>query len=189
MDTQTKTKDHIIIAALSLAGQMGWDMVTLNDIAAEANVDLADIHTHFADKADIVHGFGRMIDAQVLKTSQSDPASDVREMFFDIMMDRFEALNVYREGVLSILDSYKTDPKQLLFSAPALCRSMGWMLEACNISTNGYKGAARVAGASALAVKLTHTWTKDDTPDMAKVMADLDKHLNRLAMGAERLGL
>lgn len=177
-------REKIVLAALDLAAQKGWNKVTLPDIARKAKIKLADLHDIFEDKVDILAAFGRMIDRQVLENA-SDEGSP-RDRLFDLLMDRFEALNEYRGGVVSILESFKCDPKQMVIGAPHLCRSMGWMLEAAVESTTGLKGVLKVAGLTALYLKAAHVWSKDESDDLAKTMASLDRDLSRLEGLAER---
>jgi hypothetical protein len=103
-------------------------------------------------------------------------------------MERFEVLNEYRAALVSILDSFKTDPKQLVISCPHLGRSMSWMLEAAGVETDGLRGALKVAGLTALYIKTLHVWQDDESADMAKVMASLDKDLGRAERFANTLG-
>ena len=66
---------------------------------------------------------------------------------------------------------------------------MTWMLEAAGLQTTGLKGAVRVAGLSGLYIKTLWVWRDDDSPDMAKTMAALDKNLTRAERMASTFGL
>ena len=68
-----------------------------------------------------------------------------RDKTFDVLMGRFDRLNQDRDAVKSILKASCTDPKQLVIGMPNVARSMAWMLEACEIETQGWRGALRVA--------------------------------------------
>lgn len=182
-------REHIVLKALDVAADQAWDQVTLGDIADEAGVSLAELFDVVQDKMDILVLFGRMIDRRVLEViGEPDPSISARDQLFDILMERYEILNDYRPGLMSILHSFKYDPKQVMFSAPYLCRSMSWMLEAAGMETSGIRGAARVAGLTALYVKVLRTWKDDDTPDLGATMAALDKDLSRMEQVANTLG-
>ena len=60
------TEDTIIAAALDLAGARGWDAVTMTEIAAAAEVPLAETARLFPDKGAVLDGLGRMVDAAML---------------------------------------------------------------------------------------------------------------------------
>ncbi len=182
-------REHIVLKALDVAADQAWDQVTLGDIADEAGMSLAELFDVVQDKMDILVLFGRMIDRRVLEViGEPDPSISTRDQLFDILMERYEILNDYRPGLMSILQSFKYDPKQVMFSAPYLCRSMSWMLEAAGMETSGIRGAARVAGLTALYVKVLRTWKDDDTPDLGATMAALDKDLSRMEQVANTLG-
>ncbi|MDB2683043.1 TetR/AcrR family transcriptional regulator [Alphaproteobacteria bacterium] len=188
--TTVKVKEKIILSALELAAEQGWGDVTLADIAAKANVGVAELYDIFEDKGDILSGLGRMIDKKILSDVRGAANDESpRDLLFDLLMDRFESLNKHRDGVIAILASIKFDPKQAVIALPHLCRSMSWMLEACGISTYGIKGALRVSGLTALYLKAARVWMSDESADLAKVMASLDKDLGRIESWAGTLGL
>lgn len=188
--TKTDTKTVIVLAALKEAELLGWDKVTLADIAAAAGMNLAELHDHIEDKFDILAALGRMIDRKVLEgLSPANPEESGRDRLFDILMERFDALNEHRAGIVSILKSFTLDPKQAIISFPHLCRSMCWMLESAGMSTYGVKGALKVAGLSAIYLNVLRIWMKDDSADLAKTMAALDKDLGRAERWSGSLGL
>lgn len=186
MTKTTDQKTQCTKTAIKLAGERGWNNITMTDIADACGINLEGLRTHFDDKVDILASFGKMIDRQVL--ADFEAGENIRENLFDLLMDRFEALNEYRDGVISVLQSFKTDPKRALISAPVLCRSMEWMLEAAGVNTTGFTGVAKIAALTALDLKVACTWMKDDTADLSKTMAALDKDLGRLEGFADRFG-
>jgi len=184
----TDIQKKIVATALDLAVEQGWEYTTLRDIAERSELKPSDLYDVIDDKSDVLVLLGRLIDRQVLAELDVDETSSPRERLFDIMMDRYEVLNDYREGLIAILESFKYDPKQLVISMPHLCRSMSWMLECAGVETSGVKGALKVAGLSGLYLKVLRTWIEDDSDDLAKVMAALDKALERAESAADTLG-
>ncbi len=173
-------KERAVAGALDLASRMGWDKITMTDIADKAHVSLAELSELFDDKTDVLVAYGRQIDKKVLESfAGPDPSMSERDRLFDILMERFDVLEGNREAVVSILKSFTLDPKQAVISLPHLGRSMAWMLEAAGIDTNGIKGAIRVAGLTVVYLNATRHWMKDESADLAKTMAALDKSLNR----------
>ena len=178
-------KERAVKAALDLSSRMGWDMVTLTDIADTAQASLADLSEVFFDKGDILAAYGRMLDKKVLeRCADPDPSTPERDRLFEIMMERFDLLNEDREAIVSILKSFITDPKQAVISLPHLGRSMAWMLEAAGMDTNGVKGAIKVAGLTGVYLYVLKQWMNDESADLSKTMAALDKGLNRAEQAA-----
>ena len=173
-------KERAVAGALDLAARMGWDMITMTDIADKAHASLAELSEVFDDKTDVLVAYGRMVDKKVLESHASpDPSMTERDRLFDILMERFDVLNDNRDAVVSILKSFTLDPKQAVISLPHLGRSMAWMLEAAGIDTSGVKGAIRVAGLTIVYLNATRHWMTDDSADLSKTMAALDRSLNR----------
>lgn len=186
---QKNLKEQAVRQALDLAAAQGWDKTTLADIAKACDVTLADLHEHFDDKTDILVAFGRMIDRKVLENMGTpDDSVSPRDRLFDILMERFEALHEYRPGLVAVLESFVFDPKQALISLPHLCRSMTWMLEAAGMDTGGMRGALKVAGLSGVYLKVLKTWKDNESEDLAKTMAALDRDLGRAEQIANSLG-
>lgn len=182
-------KTKVVLAALEQAALLGWEHVSLQDLAQDSGVSLAGIHDHFEDKFDILAGIGRMIDRRTLENiGARDPGCSERDRLFEIMMERFDVMAEYRDGIAAILGSFRGDPKQALVSGPHFCRSMCWMLEASGIPTNGMKGALKIAGLSALYLKVLRVWLRDESADMSATMAALDKELGRAESVANSLG-
>lgn len=192
-DMNTDQKLKIIETALNLAVEMGWDRICMRDIAEKSGISLADLRQDFDDKYEILACLGRLIDTRVLQ-SVSDSTRDEnnniteRDRLFEILMDRFDTLNDYRDGIIAILESFKYDPKQALISLPHLFKSMAWMLEAAHIETTGIKGAAKIAGLTGVYLKILMVWKDDTSPDLSKTMSSLDKALERIEKTALTLG-
>ncbi|PCI99088.1 MAG: TetR family transcriptional regulator [Alphaproteobacteria bacterium] len=183
-------KQKILDSALHLAVEQGWEYTTLRDIAEHAGVSASDLYDTIDDKNDVLVILGRKIDKEIMGNIDlsDDGATNSRDRLFDIMMDRYEALNEYREGVVSILESFKCDPKQAVISMPHLCKSMGWMLEVSGIETAGIKGALKVVGLTGVYIKVLKVWAEDESADLSKTMSALDKALERAEKAANILG-
>ncbi len=178
-------KERAVKAALNLAARMGWDMVTLTDIAQESRASLAELSAVFDDKGDILNAYGRMLDKKTLEAfGEIDPSMPERDRLFDIIMERFDILNEDRAAIVSVLESFTTDPKQAIISLPHLGRSMAWMLEAVGMDTNGMRGAIKIAGLTGVYVYVLKAWVDDESEDLAKTMAALDRGLNRAEQAA-----
>ncbi|MBI1301869.1 MAG: TetR family transcriptional regulator [Alphaproteobacteria bacterium] len=184
-------KAQIVQAALDLAVERGWEQTSLRDIAEKAGLSLTELFDHVEDKTDILVLLGRQIDRKVIENMSPTLSEEsvIRDRLFDVMMDRYDALNDHREGIKAILESFKYDPKQAVISLPHLCRSMAWMMEGAGIDTNGISGAVKVTGLTGIYVKVLKTWMEDETSDLSKTMAALDKALERSERVANMIGL
>ncbi len=183
-------RQKIVESALYLAVAQGWEYTTLRDIAQHSGISASDLYDVIDDKNDILVILGKIIDKKLLDNidiSEDDSISS-RDRLFDILMDRYEALNDYRDGVAAIFESFKYDPKQIIISMPHLCRSISWMLEMSTIETAGVSGMVKVVGLTGFYIKVLKVWIKDDSKDLSKTMAALDQALDRAESAANLLG-
>lgn len=176
--------DRLVDAALRLAERQGWRRTGLAEIAAEAGLPLDEAYAACRSKLGLLARFHRRIDRVAL--AGADEAGEApRDRLFDTLMRRFDALAPYRAALKSILRDSFGDPAALL-GVPALACSMGWMLERAGVSAAGWRGRMRAHLLAGLYVSVLRTFLEDDSADLAKTMAVLDRRLR----GAEAwLGL
>jgi AcrR family transcriptional regulator len=167
---------RIVDAALALAARQGWARTSLADIAAEAGLPLLDVYTHFRSKPAIFAAFLARID-QVVLAGESEPGEKPRDRLFDTLMRRFDALQPHKDAVRAMLRDGPADPLGALCAAPAFLRSIAWMLEASGIGTGGLRGRFRTNLVAAIYLSVMRTWLADDTADLMKTMAALDRRL------------
>ena len=180
---------HVIDVALDLAAEKGWRDLALSDIAEAAGLSLAGLYALYPSKAAILSAYSRSIDNAVLadlpapgSTPESAPES-AKDRLFDLLMRRFDKLDAHKEGMLRIAEDTGRDPLSLVCSLARLDRSMAAMLEAAGISAEGLGGLLKVKGLGAVYLAGLRAWFRDESEDMAKTMAALDRALSR----AERL--
>ena len=135
--------DLALDATMKLAGQLGWQDLTLVDAGSR---------------------------------SATDP---IKDRLFDVSMQRFDALQPWREGVKAIARDIPFDPLTALCLGAARHKSMTWMLEMAGLSSAGLRGKARAAGLNMIMLSTLRIWLKDESQDMSVTMAHLDRQLSR----------
>ena len=171
---------HIIDTALSLAAERRWGEISLNHIARAAKLPLSGVYGVFTSKTAILAAFSRQLDADMLAALDADAAeAPVRERLFDALMKRFDALNPHKGAIANILGDSCADPIAAFSGLAPLGQSMSWMLEGAGIGTQGPLGLLRIKGLSMIYLSALVVWLRDDSPDMAKTMAYLDKRLRQ----------
>ena len=174
-------RQAIIESALALAAERGWTRVGLGDIAEAAEVSLAELRADFPSKHAIVAAHFANIDRDVLAARDPEMAGrPATERLFDVIMKRFDLMNARREGVVAIVRSGPCNPEAILCEPVRLRRSMRWMLEAADLSSAGLRGQLRIKALCALYLSMLRVWLHDDSEDMARTMAVLDRRLRRL---------
>ncbi|MCF4164851.1 TetR family transcriptional regulator [Zavarzinia compransoris] len=173
-------EDVLIDAALALAAEMPWSRVTLAAIAARAGVPLAECYPRHLDSASILRAFGRRIDRAVL--AGDDPslmAEPPRDRLFDVLMRRFEALAPHRAALRSIVATDRRDPLGVLARLPDFLRSMDWMVAAAGLDGGGIAGFIRRRGAAAVFLAVLPVFLEDESEDLGRTMAALDRQIAR----------
>jgi AcrR family transcriptional regulator len=173
------TPKRVFDAALGLAAERGWSKIALADVAAAADLSLADLYAAYPSKTAILEAVSRDVDRQVLAGVEVDTTETARDRLFDVLMKRFDALAGYRDGLAAVARDARRDPVMMLCGAGQLRRSMAAMLEAAGISSAGLAGALRAKGLAAIYLATLRDWFRDDTTDKAKTMAALDGRLRR----------
>jgi len=186
-------RDRILDAALALAERDGWRKASLGAIAGEARVPLRELYGEFRSRAAILSGLMARTDAGVLaETPATDAEESPRDRLFEVLMRRFEALKPHRAALKSIASELGSDPPTALCSAPAFLRSMTWMLEAAGLSSAGIRGRLRVRALAVMYLCVLRVFVRDDSEDLAKTMAALDRRLRQaepwLCLGGFRWG-
>ena len=172
--------DRALDAMMALAGQLGWRDLTLTDIAGEAGLTLAELRNIAGSKQALLGKFMQRIDQAVLAgAAADDPAEPVKDRLFDVCMQRFDALQPWREAIKAIARDIPVDPMAAICLGLQRRRSMIWMLEKAGVSSAGLKGRVRAAGLNAIMLSAIRVWLKDDSEDMSATMARLDRDLAR----------
>jgi AcrR family transcriptional regulator len=172
--------DTIAAAAVRLAGERGWRNLPLEDIAAEAGVEPRTLMAHYICRPEILDGFERMIDRRMLAGAAAGDIDDKpRDRLFDIIMERFDALLPYRDGVRRITRELPFDPASGMVLAASMPRSVARMFAGARIALNGPTMPLKLAVLGAAYLATFRVWLTDENQDLGKTMATLDKQLDR----------
>ena len=175
---------HVVATAMTLAATHGWRELSLGEIAEEAGLTLAQMYERFPSKASILLALAKEADANMLAVAAGDPdkaEEPPRDRLFDVLMARFDVLAPHKDGIAAVLRDGAGNP----FCGPIiaacwgrrLTRSMRWALEAAGIGSGGMRGTLRAKALLAVYASVIPVWLRDDSADMARTMAALDRRL------------
>ncbi len=169
----------IIDAFLRLLAERGWRGFALRDLAEQTGTGLAELYAEFPSRLALITAFMAGIDRDVLAgtTPSLDPDETVRDRLFDAMMRRYDALRPHREAIAALTEGMARDPVAALALSPSLLRSMAVVLEAAGVSADGWRGALRQRALAAIHLAVLRVWLDDDSADLARTMAALDRRL------------
>jgi AcrR family transcriptional regulator len=171
-------------ALLALVEERGWLDLSMADIAEQAGVSMAEAHRAYASKAAILVGLTKALDERLIEGLDSDPLEgSAKDRLFDLLMRRFDILKADRAAYRRLMRQLPATPAEFAALLCRLRRSLSLMLEAAGLSASGLKGELRLQGLGAVYTAGLRVFVNDESEDLAKTMAVIDKRLGQ----AERL--
>ena len=171
-------------ALLNLVETQGWIDLSFAEIAEQAGVPIAEAHRIYPSKTAVLLGLTRAIDERILNSLAVDPLEgSAKDRLFDMVMRRFDVLKADRNAYRRLMRQLPATPGAFAALLCQLRRSLSLSLEAAGISASGLKGALRLKGLLAIYVAGLRVFANDESEDLAKTMAEIDKRLGQ----AERL--
>ena len=172
--------DAIAEAALALAAEDGWTAISMTAVAMRSGAPLGDVLLHAPTRAHLLARLLDRLDAAMLEgLATIDEGEPVRDRLFEVLMRRFDLLNQKRDAVRAVIAGVPRDPPSAAMLACRIGRSAAAVLGAAGISADGLAGFVRVQGLKAVMGFALRAWMTDDSADMAKTMAALDRALNQ----------
>lgn len=159
---------------------VGASKFSVCEIAEALNVTTDMLTPVFDDLYSFAASFGRFIDAAVVKdisASDSESEEPARDRMFEVLMSRFDALEPFKDAAKELGKAARRDPKLAGVIAMRLPQSMALMLSMAKVRAKGLRAPLQVAGLVGLWLQVARTWLKDDSEDLSKTMAALDKAL------------
>lgn len=182
---QDKTADRLgatlLEAAFEEIALAGWDGARASAIAARAQVSLVVLYRHFPSRASLLKALTVRVDEAMLGVDPAEFAGlPPRDCVFELMMQRYDALAPFRPGLARLAREGWSDPALVLGTACRLDRSLAWLQEAAGLGANGLRARLARRALAYAYLRTFDVWLKDDSSDLAKTMAALDKALRAI---------
>ena len=149
------------------------------EIAAEAGISLTDAFALFPSTEAIIDAFFERVDSRMLADAAPDLSESARDRLFEVIMTRFDALAPDKPAVAAYVRELPADPLGMPAKGLRFATRLARMLEAAGLSSTGARGALRVQGLAVIYLSTLRVWIDDESADMAKTMATLDRALRR----------
>ena len=177
-------------AALQFTISAGNSFLHVTGINSTSGIALAELYDAFPGKDAILAGYARRLDRATLLDVEAGEGADVegepaRDRLFDAVMRRLDLMEPHKPAIAAILHDVTRDPLWAACHAPGFLRSIDWLLEAADLRASRLRGMLRRTGLAAIYLDVLRVWLRDDSPDLARTMAALDRRL-RQADGAMR---
>jgi AcrR family transcriptional regulator len=176
----TNIRSKIIEAALACAADTRWREISLATLAETAGITLSQLHGQYPSKMAIVAAI--MDQTTTTVVAGTDPSANEEsphDRLLDAVLRRFDVMEANKTAITSILKDMPFDPARTLCLVPGFLDSMAWTLESAGISSSGIAGRIRTKGLAAIYLGALGVWMRDDSPDLTKTMAFLDRRLKQ----------
>ena len=180
MKKNSNKKTSYIKLAFKLIEEKGWNDFSLEKLAKEKSIKMEDLNFFFKDETKLIESFSEMIDEQVIKEVDLNEFNEnsVKDNIFELIMIRFEKLSTYKKSLDILLKQLISKPKTLKKLAKKIFNSLDLFLEISNAKSNYVFDFLKL---NIMFIIYGHTfkiWLEDDSEDMGKTMAEVDKWLS-----------
>ena len=167
--------------------------LTLAEIAAHAEIDAGLAVAVAGDPQQLVLGKMVALDDQAVLESFADiedaGAIPIREKILEALMHRFEVYAPYRVQIQALNRAARGRPDLALALGLGLQSVTRRMLAMAGDHCDGWRGLMRVKGVVGVVMVVARVWMKDDSPDLAPTMKELDRRLQQAEEWAVSLRL
>ncbi len=189
MATIDEVERKILDGAVRVIADRTWPEVALADVARAAEVSMAVLYRHYRSKQALLCGLHRGIDLEMLAAPVDE--GSVKDRLFDLLMRRFDALAplkpAFTTGLAELRRGRFASLEAALIGGLNLRRGMIWTLAAAGLEGSCIVTEMRVKIIGIAYLSAFRVWLDDESIDLTKTMAALDKALDR-AVAFLRLG-
>lgn len=174
----------LLAQAFALLAERGWRGFSVTELARRTDRTLAQVQELLPYRAALLVRLTRRLDAQMLdiKAAELDGLSP-RERVFELIMRRFDAMAPFKDGLRVLARQAPGDPGLIGVALCNLRRVTGSLLDAAETGDPALVQAIGRKVLGSIYVRVFNVWLDDDTSDLARTLAELDKRLQQ----AERL--
>ena len=140
--------------------------------------------TYIKTKFDLLKNISKYVDDILIGKMKSLEKSSTKDMLFEVIMERFDILELNRNSFLEIYKFFKKKPQYFIKLLPSFLESMIITAELSKYNVNGLKGSIRLKGLMIIYFLTFIQWMNDKNSSLEKTMTALDKNLDQ----AEKFG-
>lgn len=171
-------------AFFALVAEEGFFNLTLPRIAAALGLKLGVLLAQFPDKESLLVGFSHYLD-QHIADYHADAGAPLKDRLFELLMQRFDAMQPCRHGLVSVIETMRQHPLQALCLttrlAPIFHQAFARMVEMAGVAISRPQAQGFVWLLQAACVPVLWAWKNDNHADLSSTMAALSRALDRVA--------
>jgi len=167
----------------------GWTKFSLLQFSKTQKISIQDLKSFFRNKDHILERFSKMIDHKVESNIDIEEIKSTsnKDNLFELIMLRLEAMQTYKQALRNILATVKEQPVILKKLSKNIINSLDFYLE-----ISSYYDGTPVDFLKKNAIFFIYSltfrvWLNDESDDLSKTMAELDKFLSMADKANERI--
>ena len=180
MKNSSETEKNYIRKGFDLINDIGWNKFSIEKLSAKENIPVKNLKIFFKCKYSIVDKFSTMIDQNIESKLRIEDFKDSskKDILFELIMMRFDEMEEFKGSLAKVLDASKNKPLMISIITKNVMNTMDFFLELSN-SYNNYAFDLLKKNFLFIIYSITFkTWLSDNTEDLSKTMAELDKLLS-----------
>ena len=189
MKKNSNKKISYIKLAFKLIEEKGWNDFSIEKLAKKESIKIEDLKFFFKDETKLIESFSDMIDEQVIREVDLNEFNQnpVKDNIFELIMIRFEKLTPYKKSLDILLKQLKYKPKTLKKLTKKIFNSLDLFLEMSNAKSNYVFDFLKLNIMFIIYGYTFKIWLEDDSEDMGKTMAEVDKWLSEAEGYAKKI--
>lgn len=185
-----RNQPDLLVEAWAIVAERGWRGYGPVALARRTGRPLVEIYALFPDRRALLTALGHRLDAAMLDVSLGElEGMSVRERLFELLMRRFEAMKPFRAALRAAGRAALCDRVLLCGTIANLDRAADWLLAVSEAELSGMAGHLGRRALQLAYLRSFKVWLEDDTADLARTMAELDRRLGELETAARFFGL
>ena len=153
--------------------------IKIDEVYNKTNINKKNLQNKVNNKRDLLRNINNYFDFKLGNIADLIDKSTRKDMIFEIIMMRFDILQIHRKSIIKIFEFFKIKPQELVFLLPSLIESIISMAGLAKIPVVGIKGNLKVKGLLVIYFSSFLVWAKDNSESLEKTMTSLDNHLDR----------
>ena len=127
---------------LEILKKKSWRALSLDEVLKNNKNN----KIHIKSKLDLLKNISRYVDEELIKQMRFLENSSTKDMLFEVLMARFDILQLNRKSFLEIYKVFKKKPQYFIKLLPSFVESMIVTAELSKYNVNGLKGGIKLKG-------------------------------------------
>ncbi len=181
LNTALPAPRQIFAAFFNMLATQGLSETTWPRLATAQHWPLAALRRAYPTLGHMLTSFSDFINDEMRDAVRPDADAVPRDIVFECLMARLDALQIYRNGFSRLLKELPTRPDLALVILRQVPVMLNVVADYLPPTENLWQRPLHIAALTGLYARLLKIWLQDTSPDLSKTMAFLDDQLDKYA--------